>query len=285
MLQNQSISVTKLTPEKGKFIFTDYHGNPEKPITVWSYFPANLTNLTPIIFVLHGVERNGREYRNIWANYAKQNNFILLVPEFSKPYYPKSRHYQQGNMFQRSGKPTDPNQWTFTTIERIFDAVKISKNIETKNYIIYGHSAGAQFVHRLVMFNPKARFKTAIAANSGWYTMPNFNISFPYGLGNSGLEKNRLKQILTKKLVILLGTQDTDENDKHLRQTPQAKEQGKHRLARGHFFYQTAKKIAMEENIDFKWQLIEVEGVGHSNLEMSKGAMNLIFNNNTGCQK
>ncbi|EAZ91941.1 alpha/beta hydrolase [Crocosphaera chwakensis] len=281
MLQYQSINVTKSTPEKGKFIFTDYNENPEKPITVWSYFPANLTKLTPIIFVLHGVERNGREYRNIWANYAKQNNFILLVPEFSKQYYPKSRHYQQGNMFQRSGKPIDHSQWTFTTIERIFDAVKINQNLETENYIIYGHSAGAQFVHRLVMFNPKARFETAIAANSGWYTMPNFGIPFPYGLGNSGIEKNTLKQILTKKLIILLGTKDTNENDKHLRQTPQANEQGKHRLARGQFFYETAKKIAMKENINFQWQLIEVEGVNHSNLEMSKAAINLILTQNS----
>ncbi len=281
MLQNQSINVTELTSEQGKFIFTDYYGNPEKPITVWSYFPVILTKLTPIVFVLHGVERNGRKYRNIWANYAKQNNFILLVPEFSKQYYPKSRHYQQGNMFQRSGKPIDHNQWTFTTIERIFDAVKINQNLETENYIIYGHSAGAQFVHRLVMFNPKARFKTAIAANSGWYTMLNFETPFPYGLGDSGLEKNTLKQILTKKLIILLGTKDTDENDKHLRQTPQANEQGTHRLARGQFFYETAKKIAMEENIDFQWQLIEIEGVDHSNLKMSKAAMNLMLTKNS----
>lgn len=281
MLQNKSINVTELTPEKGKFIFTDHYVNPEKSLTVWAYFPLTLTNLTPIIFVLHGVERNGREYRNIWANYAKQNNFILLVPEFSKQYYPKSRHYQQGNMFQRSGKPIDHNQWTFTTIERIFDAVKINQNLETENYIIYGHSAGAQFVHRLVMFNPKARFTTAIAANSGWYTMPNFETPFPYGLGDSGLEKNTLKQILTKKLIILLGTKDTDENDKHLRQTPQAQKQGKHRLARGQFFYETAKKIAIKENIDFKWQLIEVEGIDHSNLKMSKAAMNLILNNHS----
>ncbi|MDJ0599829.1 MAG: hypothetical protein QNJ37_13415, partial [Crocosphaera sp.] len=101
------------------------------------------------------------------------------------------------------------------------------------------------------------------------------------GLGDSGLEKNTLKQILTKKLIILLGTKDTDENDKHLRQTPQANEQGTHRLARGQFFYETAKKIAMEENIDFQWQLIEIEGVDHSNLKMSKAAMNLMLTKNS----
>ncbi|MDJ0578806.1 hypothetical protein [Crocosphaera sp.] len=280
MLVNESIKITQLIPGKGKFIFTDYQGNLEKPITVWSYFPLNLTKVTPIVFVLHGVERNAREYRDVWINYAKQNDFILLVPEFSKQYYPKSRHYQQGNMFRRSGKSINPNQWTFTTIECIFDAVKINQNLETENYTIYGHSAGGQFVHRLVMFNPNARFKTAIAANSGWYTMPNFNISFPYGLGNSGIEKDKLKQILTKKLIILLGTKDTDENDQHLRKTPEANQQGKNRLVRGRFFYETARNIAIEDNIDFQWQLIEVEGVNHSNSEISKAAMNLILNKN-----
>ncbi len=281
MLANESIKITQLNPETGKFVFTDYQVNPEKPITVLSYFPLNLTKLTPIVFVLHGVERNAREYRDVWINYAKQNNFILLVPKFSKQSYPKSRHYQQGNMFQRSGKPINRNQWTFTIIERIFDVVKINHNLEIENYIIYGHSAGAQFVHRLVMFNPNARFKTAIAANSGWYTIPNFQISFPYGLGNSGIEKNTLKQILTKKLIILLGTKDTDENDQHLRKTSEANQQGKNRLTRGKFFYETARKIAIEENIDFQWQLVDVEGVNHSNLKMSKAAMNLILHNHS----
>jgi len=40
--------------------------------------------------------------------------------------------------------------------------------------------------------------------------------------------------------MILLGDQDIDENDPNLRRNEQADKQGTYRLARGHYFYDTA---------------------------------------------
>lgn len=121
--------------------------------------------------------------------------------------------------------------------------------------MIYGHSAVAQFVHRMVMFLPKARIKVAISANAGWYTMPSEGTAFPYGLSTSGSKLADVSVSFSKNLTILLGDEDVDENHKYLRKTPEAMSQGKHRFERGHAFYKTAVTRSEERGIKLKWKL------------------------------
>ena len=83
----------------GNFIFIDFQSNQNKPITVWYYKPEQLKSNTRVLFVMHGVKRNAKEYRDAWVEYAEKHKFLLLVPEFSKKHYPTSREYNLGNMF------------------------------------------------------------------------------------------------------------------------------------------------------------------------------------------
>jgi dienelactone hydrolase len=261
----------------GSFVFIDSLGNKNKPITVFYYRPENLTANSAVVFVMHGANRNGREYRDTWIEYAELGQFLLLVPEFSRQQYWGSRQYNLGNTFTSLGEPIDQSKWGFTAIEHIFDYVKASTKIKTRTYSIYGHSAGGQFVHRLVLFNGKARINTAICANPGWYTMPAFSDRFPYGLKDSGITKERLKQAFQQKLIILLGDQDIDEHHISLRKTPEAVAQGKHRFERGLNFYKTAKHEATRRRIPLEWAFKIVRGVGHSNEKMAEAAAELLF--------
>jgi pimeloyl-ACP methyl ester carboxylesterase len=179
-------------------------------------------------------------------------------------------------MFSSSGERNDESLWSFSVIENLFDYVKAISRSKVSTYSIYGHSAGAQFVHRLVMFKPNARVRTAIAANAGWYTMPIDAKAFPYGLRDSGRDRKAVATSFGKNLVILLGDKDTDENDKYLRKTAEAMEQGNHRFARGHSFYKMARDSAKKEDVAFKWRLHVVRGVGHSNSRMSTHAVKLL---------
>src|SRR3712207_6943257 len=79
-------------------------------------------------------------------------------------------------------RPPRSTLFPYTTLFRsLFDFVREATGNPSEQYRIYGHSAGAQFVHRLALFVPEARFATAIAANAGWYTMPTFDgKKFPY---------------------------------------------------------------------------------------------------------
>ncbi len=224
------------------FVFRDTLGNKNKPITVWYHKPKESNADTPVVFVMHGVKRNGREYRDAWIKHAEQEKFILLVPEFSKKHYPGNKQYNLGNMFSSSNKPIPKSKWTYSAIEHIFDHVLNITDLKAKHYSIYGHSAGAQFVHRLVLFLPDARINTAISANAGWYTMPNKRFKFPYGVKKTSISFNQLRKAFSQNLIIPLSDKDTDKNHKHLRKTKKAMAQGKHRFERGKKFFQSAKR-------------------------------------------
>ena len=48
-----------LAPGTGSFVFVDKANHPDKPITVWYHRPEEAANDAPVVFVMHGVKRNG----------------------------------------------------------------------------------------------------------------------------------------------------------------------------------------------------------------------------------
>src|SRR5690606_34021942 len=137
--------------------------------------------------------------------------FILIVPEFSREHYP-SRLYHYGNIRSAERTPVDSAQWTYATIEAIFDEVRERAGSNRTTYHIYGHSAGAQFVHRMLWMMPGARIDQAVAANAGWYTLPNERSNWSNGLGGTAAETppaERIRAATARKVTILLGTADT----------------------------------------------------------------------------
>lgn len=244
------------------------------PLTVWCHKPPRWSEMSPVVFVMHGIKRNARKYLKVWRKYANRHNFLLLVPEFSKQHYP---WYTVGN--SRRSTITDPCTIpsTYMRIEHIFDAVQTRLQFRATSYAIYGHSAGAQFVHRLLLFVPDTRIATAICANAGWYTMLTESRPFPYGLQGSGLSPHDLSRALEKKLILWLGENDTDPRHKHLKRSTQARAQGKHRLERGKRFYEMALQEAARLGVACHWELHIAHGVGHSNSRMAKQAMTSLY--------
>jgi hypothetical protein len=143
---------------------------------------------------------------------------------------------------------------------------------EQKTYVIYGHSAGSQFVHRYLYYVPGARVSRYIAANAGWYTLPLAEVDYPYGLSKSGLDDTDLPEIFARPLVILLGREDTDETDENLRRTSEANKQGPNRLARGLTMYRVSKKRAEDLGLQFNWQVFVVKDADHDNAKMAPAA-------------
>ncbi len=85
-----------------------------------------------------------------------------------------------------------------------------------------------------------------------------------------GWTKTRLAAAFNvSKLVVLLGTEDTDPNHPELRKTAEAEAQGPHRWARGHKFYEEAKRRAAKLGVPFAWKLGTAPGVAHSDKGMS----------------
>ena len=262
----------------GSFVFQDAKGNEKKPITVYYYRPGTLKANSKILFVMHGSKRRGKQSRDAWVEYSKKCNFLLIAPTFSAEYY-NGRRYNRGNVRGKGKRGIEESKWTVSSIEHLFDHVKELIGNKSSTYIIFGHSAGAQFVHRLVLMKPDARIETAIAANAGWYTVPTFTKRYPYGLDGIGYNGKDLKKVFARKLILLLGEDDTDENGANFMKTSGAMAQGKHRFERGNYFFKKAASYARKKGIRFNWELHTVPGVGHSSNPMAGKAMGLLVEN------
>ena len=260
----------------GSFIFSFAQGNQLKPIRVWTFGPPRISQETKILFVMHGRERNAHGYLNPWMAPAHKANALLLAPEFSEQVFP-GRSYNVGELGFLAGQGALVGRSTFEAIEMIFDHVVGMTGLKTRRYRIYGHSAGAQFVHRLILLNPNARAEVAVAANAGWYTMPDFQSEFPYGLKDSGVTPRALAQALRKKLIVLLGEKDNDPRHSSLNRQPGAMSEGVTRLERGQNFYRRAEAEAHALGIRLAWELKTVAGVGHDHSAMSDEAAPLLF--------
>jgi poly(3-hydroxybutyrate) depolymerase len=257
-----------LLPGSGRFVFSFVSAGERREIPVWYHRPQQASTEAKIVFVLHGDGRDAQTHRKDWIPAAEQNRFMLLVPEFSQAEFPGTASYNLGNLSDRRGARYPEAQWSYTAIEDIFDAVRKHNALSAATYDLYGHSAGAQFVHRMVMLKPDSRFRIAVAANAGWYMTTDYSVTYPYGLAGANVGRKQLAQAFTRKLVVLVGDADIDPNHRALSRTPAAMLQGQHRFERGQNFYARAKRTAAELNVPLAWTLKIAPGVAHSNALM-----------------
>jgi poly(3-hydroxybutyrate) depolymerase len=239
--------------------------------------PAGLNAGTPLVFVMHGMRRNADEYRDQWHDLALQNGFLLVVPEFSEAAFPSSRAYNFGNVFDEQGRQQPRADWSFSVIEPLFDDLVKRYGLNTERYAMYGHSAGAQFVHRFLLHTPDARASSIVSANAGSYTMPDFNVDYPYGLRGSAISPASLTGVFQLPVTILLGDRDIDPNHRSLPDAPAAQLQGPNRLARGFAFFEAGRRTAAELEVPFNWHIATVRGVAHDNAGMAEAAAKLLL--------
>ena len=243
-----------------------------KSVKVFYHIPGGKISSMPVLFVMHGMDRNGDEYRDQWVEQADKYGFIVLVPTFSSEQFP-DEFYQRGNVTSEDGSYNPENERVYVLIEEVFNYFTAHSDSKAKSFSIYGHSAGGQFVHRFLLFNPTPHLDRAVAANAGWYTYPSDTVSYPYGINGSGAD---VKAYYGKKMIILLGDADTLRTSS-LRQTPETDAQGLTRLARGNAFFSFCQKDAEVKGNPFNWRKEFVKGVGHSNTKMAPSAARLLY--------
>lgn len=268
-------TVSQLLPGISSFQFVDWAG-PDIP--VWVFIPEDIDRKdAPVLFVMHGTKRDSERYLREWAPYAQQKGVVIVAPQFSKNDFPRSAGYNLGNIFEKEGSNLkDQSLWSFSAIEPLFDYVTETLSNDQNEYTLYGHSAGSQFVHRFLYYKPEARVKRYLTANAGWYTLPDMEEAYPYGLKDAKVSEAAYKRALAEDVVILLGDQDTNVAHGSLRHTPEAMRQGPHRFARGLHFYETGKIEAENINVAFGWTTQVVHGVAHSNGGIAKAAISFV---------
>lgn len=263
------------TPEgTSSFVMTAYETSDRRTIRVWTHRPESWAPEGPVLFVMHGMGRNADDYLDAWAETADAQGILVIAPEFENRF---SRYvtadYQEGNVRNVFGAMNPESEWAFTVIENIVDELNMRNDWAISEYDMFGHSAGSQFIQRMVMMKPEARIRHAIAANAGTYTFPNEDVPYPYGLQNMPFSA---AQTYATELTILLGENDNTADQGFLEQTDRAMAQGNFRLDRGQNLFAAAEADAEARNVPFAWQVQIVPGVGHNYRAMSDAAAELL---------
>ncbi|MBV7457093.1 alpha/beta hydrolase [Acidovorax sp. sif1233] len=266
----------------------DYSNSPlpgGRSITLNTYRPAHATDHSPIVLVQHGVMRNGDDYRDFWMPAADEHGLVIIAPTFSNAQWPDVVSYNNGNLLATADREAHadtvpanpPGDWSYTVVTRLVDELKASGVLTTQPLYLFGHSAGGQFVHRLMSVLTPGTFAGVAAGNPGWYTLPLLELPFPEGLAGTPADTGSLARLFAYPLTILAGDQDIATADVHLPSEPAALRQGPHRYARALNYYATARAEAARRGLPLAWQLHTVAGIGHDGKAMSAVCAHLWF--------
>ena len=247
---------------------------PDRGLVLHAACPPDFSPDTPVLFVHHGVGRNGAGYRDYWLE--RTPDFLAIAIEFPEAGFPDYLRYHFGNMHNEDGSANPREHWTYGIVPRLFDALCEAGITRTERYGQFGHSAGGQFVHRMLSFGYRDRVAVAICANAGTYAMPDLSVPWPFGLGHVGLTPETLVPILAFPLTIMAGTEDTKTTGRYFPKGPRSLRQGATRYHRAHEYVRLGHETAASLGVSCGWTAIDVPGVGHDGRGMSHAAVPVV---------
>lgn len=246
------------------------------PVNVFSYRPESFSVNSPIWVVIHGQKRgvsghSAREYYDAWAPLAEKAGALLLVPEFTEKSWPASWQFQFGNAMTKSLEPVPWEDSGFAAVEMAFRRAVAMTGSHRQKFSIFGHGGGAQWVQRYVLHSGGRYIERAVAANPGWYMLPDDEFTYPYGIKGTPITPATLRAAFATDFVLLLGEDDVQTGG-IMRNNRETQVQGATRFARGHFYFNRAAVDAKRMGTKFAWHLREVPNAGHSDEAMAPAA-------------
>lgn len=294
---------SELSQGAGMFVTAGGRGHEHKRIGVHYYLPSRFTPDSPILLVIPGAGRNGDSYRDAWIEAAESANVVVAALSYPEADYDFAA-YQMGGVIRDlvirnmplgpDGQPPSsvhlrdedisfalnirPEEWLFNDFDRIFALLAAAARSRRTSYDLFGHSAGAQILHRSVLFRPRSQAERIVAANAGLYTQPDLDLPLPLGLKDTGVTEASLAASFGCRLTLLLGELDNDGEvgGTHLH-TPMIDRYGVDRLSRGRTFFQAGREQAQTLGAPFNWALQIVPGVGHDFRAMTHAAALLLY--------
>ena len=258
-------AATPVPSGRWSFVFTDQKGRADRPIRVFTYRPKQCDSTCPIMIVLHGAKRDAYPYMKEWASVADDHKLILVGPQFEARHWPKASAYNAGDVKEQP----DREKWAFAAIEHIFDEVRDGQ----KDYVLFGHGAGAQMVQRMAIYRPDNRARVMIAANPGWYTMPEWRKDkvkeggkekeravkdpFPYSMIDSPAGEAEIRAALQKRMVLIVNEKDEAPDDEASEKAAAVVKQGETRVERAENFIKASTAAAQELGVKLAWELSE----------------------------
>src|SRR5918998_1517003 len=153
--------------------------NPERPLALECFRPKTQTPDKPIVIVQHGASRNGAEYCDAWLPAAERHGLMIVAITFSKEAWPDAVTYNNGHVLDEDGGLRPRECWSLAIPGRVFALLREAGITRRDKTYLWGHSAGGQFVHRLLATQPRGIFEAVGAAQAGVDTFPTPGLGYP----------------------------------------------------------------------------------------------------------
>jgi poly(3-hydroxybutyrate) depolymerase len=238
------------------------------PLEVFTYKPPTYTD-GPLIVVFHGVQRNAEDYRNFAITLAERFGAIIAAPRFDRERFP-TEAYQRGGV-TKAGRVQPREAWTFTLVPGLVAQLRAAEGRPQLTCYFIGHSAGGQFLVRMMALAGAQGAVRVVAANPGSHLFPTRDADYGYGFG--GLpgplsDDDAVQRYLAAPLTLYLGTNDIDPNYESLDRSPGAMAQGRFRYERGLACFAAAQKLARARGWVCNWRKVETSGLAHDAARM-----------------
>lgn len=235
-------------------------------LEVFTYRPSGEIN--GVLLNFHGASRGASSARDAAIKIAEEKGYYVVAPLFDSAQFGDSSLYQQGGIIQ-GGKLVSEDDWTISIVNDIADWANAKVGTDNSDdMVLFGHSAGGQFLSRLAAYGDDSTFDKMIISNPSTYVWPSLTEKATYGFGGGYFSAQKsealLKDYLADPITIYLGGEDDNTDDADLATGATAMRQGENRLERGLNAYEAAKSLAASHGWEFNWDLVIAPGVGHT---------------------
>lgn len=240
--------------DTGKLEGRSLPGSPS--IDYFAYVPKRGGVGAPLLLCVHGISRNAAVHGHAFATLAEQYGVVLAVPLFAAP--PFTDYQRLGR--RKEGARAD------LALRRLVKDVGYHTGALSDRVHLFGHSGGAQFVHRFAMAWP-GEVAAAVVSSAGWYTLPDASAPYPYGL-RVGDELPGVRfdpaAFLRLRWLAVVGERDLMRSDALRRTRRVDTEQGRTRVERARIWTHAMNRAASKHGLPPPVSLVEIPGVGHS---------------------
>lgn len=196
----------------------------ENRLDYFVYIPKSVRPDSPVVAAIHGLRRSAAQQIFQLKAQAERCGMILFAPLFSRDQF---RHFQ-------TLAPNATGMTPEAAFEIALDDCCTRLELDEPRLLLFGFSGGAQFAHRYALVANRPIERIALMA-PGWFTMPDHELPFPFGLGYSqelGKRELNLRRALQIPTLLMVGERDTKRTSS-LNQDPIIDEhQGENRLER-----------------------------------------------------
>jgi pimeloyl-ACP methyl ester carboxylesterase len=213
----------------------------------WIVGPARAT--APPVVAVHGITRGVEEMASLLLPRARATGRTVVLPHFPKTHWPR---------YQRAACKRGAD----LALLRLMSALERQGRVVAGAFDLAGFSGGAQFAHRFAWLHPD-RVGRLCAASPGWWTFPDAEAAWPYGMAGAPRLAANLRRFLDRRIVVCVGSDDVA-RDANLRKGAGIDaRQGPTRVARARRWCAMAEARAREVGLEPAISLRMLQGCGH----------------------